>query len=219
MSSLTRWVLAHKRIVVVFWIVLTIAGIMAAGPATKALDQKFSVPNKEGWETNVAIARDTTTPAATALRCSRWSPSPGQDGRQPGSTRASWHAVDARLERALPNARIASYASTGDKTFVSNDGRTVFALVYPHAGPRLAVRRQPQGGEGRACRAPRRDRRRRAGPPDRLRRAAATERRQRRPGGPARGRWSAGSARSPCWRSCSPPSLRSCRSGWRSSRS
>ena len=57
MSSLTRWVLAHKRLVVGFWIIATIAGIMAAGPASNALDQKFSTPNKEGWETNVAIAK------------------------------------------------------------------------------------------------------------------------------------------------------------------
>ena len=56
MTSLTRWVLAHKRTVVVFWIVLTIAGIAAAGPASDALEPEFSVPDKEGWETNVAIA-------------------------------------------------------------------------------------------------------------------------------------------------------------------
>ncbi len=30
---------------------------MAAGPATDALDPEFSVPNKEGWETNVPIAQ------------------------------------------------------------------------------------------------------------------------------------------------------------------
>ena len=56
MSTLTRWVLAHKRIVVLGWIVLTIAGVVAAGPATRALESEFSVPDKEGWETNVAIA-------------------------------------------------------------------------------------------------------------------------------------------------------------------
>ena len=56
MTTLTRWVLAHKRIVVVFWIALTIAGIAAAGPASRALEPEFSVPDKEGWETNVAIA-------------------------------------------------------------------------------------------------------------------------------------------------------------------
>ena len=38
MASLTRWVLAHKRTVVIAWIVLTIAGIAAAGPATDALE-------------------------------------------------------------------------------------------------------------------------------------------------------------------------------------
>src|SRR5690349_23052767 len=48
--------LAHKKTVVISWVLLTIAGIMAAGPASRALNQKFSVPNKEGWETNEAIA-------------------------------------------------------------------------------------------------------------------------------------------------------------------
>ena len=32
MSSLTRWVLAHKRTVVIGWIFLTIAGVVAARP-------------------------------------------------------------------------------------------------------------------------------------------------------------------------------------------
>ena len=56
MSSLTSWVLAHKRTVIAFWVVLTIAGMAAAGPATDALEPEFSVPDKEGWETNEAIA-------------------------------------------------------------------------------------------------------------------------------------------------------------------
>ena len=56
MESLTRWVLAHKRTVALTWLVLTIAGIMASGPASEALEPEFSVPDKEGWETNVAIA-------------------------------------------------------------------------------------------------------------------------------------------------------------------
>ena len=56
MASLTRWVLAHKRTVVVTWVVLTFAGITAAGPASDALEAEFSVPGKEGWETNVEIA-------------------------------------------------------------------------------------------------------------------------------------------------------------------
>jgi hypothetical protein len=52
--------------VVSFWIVATIAGVMAAGPASEALDQEFSVPEKEGWETNLAIADSTRARAVTA---------------------------------------------------------------------------------------------------------------------------------------------------------
>ena len=44
-------------------------------------------------------------------------------------------AALSRVEGALPDARLASYASTGDGAFVSEDGRTTFALVYvPHGG-------------------------------------------------------------------------------------
>jgi RND superfamily putative drug exporter len=135
MSTLTRWVLAHKRIVVGFWIAATVAGIMAAGPASDALDQKFSVPNKEGWETNVAIAeryRDTggdTSPLLPVVTLPE-----GKTVHSPG-VRHQLARVDRRLEHAVPNARIASYASTGDQAFVSADGRTTFAVVYPPADP------------------------------------------------------------------------------------
>jgi RND superfamily putative drug exporter len=130
MSSLTRWVLAHKRIVVIGWIALTIAGIAASGPASKRLANDSSVPAKEGWETTVAIAERydgnsdggsvpllpvVTLPAGTTVD------SPG--------VKADLAAADARLRAALPHARIASFASTGSRAFVSKDGRTVFALA------------------------------------------------------------------------------------------
>ena len=38
--------------------------------------------------------------------------------------------LSRRLRAALPGASTASYASTGDRAFVSDDGRTTFALVY-----------------------------------------------------------------------------------------
>jgi putative drug exporter of the RND superfamily len=131
MSSLTRWVLAHKRTVVVGWLVLTIAGIAAAGPATDALEPEFSVPDKEGWETNVAIAeryRGTggdTAPLVPVVKL------PAGASVDSPPVKSDLARIDARLERALPDARIASYASTGDRTFVSDDDSTTFAIVYP----------------------------------------------------------------------------------------
>src|SRR4051812_21955197 len=131
MASITRWVLAHKRTVVLTWVVLTIAGIAASGPASKALDQKFSVPAKEGWETNVAIAKHyrgtggDTAPLVPVAALPK-----GKTVDSPG-VKAGLARLDGRLGKALPGSRVASYASTGNKAFVSKDGRTTFAIVYP----------------------------------------------------------------------------------------
>jgi putative drug exporter of the RND superfamily len=131
MSSLTRWVLAHKRTVAVFWVALTIAGVAAAGPASNALESEFSVPDKEGWETNVAIAeRYGGTGGDNAPLLPVVTLPKGKTVNSPGVQRELTR-LDTRLERALPGSRIASYASTGDKTFVSDDGRTVYSIVHP----------------------------------------------------------------------------------------
>jgi len=145
LSSLTRWVLAHKRIVVSFWIVATIAGIMAAGPASDALDEKFSTPNKEGWETNVAIAKhyrgtgNETSPLLPVVTLPK-----GKTVDSPG-VKSDLARVDARLGKALQGSRIASYASTGDRSFVSKDGRTVFAIAYPRPDQDSQFGANPEG--------------------------------------------------------------------------
>ena len=144
MSALTRWVLAHKRTVVLTWLALTIAGVAAAGPASKALNPEFSVPDKEGWTTNVAIAehyRGTggdSTPLLPVVTLPE-----GKTVDSPG-VRAELSGIDARLHEALPGSRIASYASTGDSAFVSRDGRTTFALAYPRPDPGSTFGQNPQ---------------------------------------------------------------------------
>jgi RND superfamily putative drug exporter len=144
MSSVTRWVLAHKRTVVLAWIALTIAGIAAAGPATDALEPEFSVPNKEGWETNVAIAdryRGTggdTAPLVPVVTL------PAGQSVESSQVRSDLAKVDSRLREALPASRIASYASTNDKTFISDDGRTTFAVIYPQPDPSSAFGENPR---------------------------------------------------------------------------
>ena len=144
MSALTRWVLAHKRTVVSFWIVATIAGVMAAGPASEALDQEFSVPKKEGWETNLAIAEQYRgTGGDTAPLLPVVTLPEGERVDSP-AVKEQLANVDTRLREALPGARIASYASTGDRAFVSDDGRTTFALVYPPPDPDQQFGANPQ---------------------------------------------------------------------------
>jgi putative drug exporter of the RND superfamily len=146
-SSLTRWVLAHKRTVVISWILLTIAGVMAAGPASKALDQKFSVPNKEGWETNEAIAAKyngtggDTSPLLPVVTLPQ-----GQSVDSPAVKR-DLTKLDDTLAKALPGSRVASYASTGNKAFVSDDGHTTFAIVYPKPDPDSAFGDNPNAAK------------------------------------------------------------------------
>jgi putative drug exporter of the RND superfamily len=144
MSSLTRWVLAHKRTVVLGWIFLTIAGIAASGPATDALDPEFSVPNKEGWETNRTIEQryggtgGNTSPLIPVVTLPE-----GKSVDSPG-VRSDLARIDRQLNEALPGSRVASYASTGDDTFVSEDGRTTFAVIYPRPDPDSVFGENPQ---------------------------------------------------------------------------
>jgi putative drug exporter of the RND superfamily len=135
MSSLTRWVLSHKRTVVLAWIVLTIAGIAAAGPASDALEPEFSVPGKEGWETNVQIAERYRGTGGESPPLVLVVTIPEGESVDSPPVKRDLAAMDARLERALPGSRIASYASTGDETFVSKDGRTTYAIVHPTPDP------------------------------------------------------------------------------------
>jgi putative drug exporter of the RND superfamily len=135
LSSLTSWVLAHKRTVVLLWLVLTVAGAAAAGPATDALKPGYSVPGKEGWETNEAIAAryggtgSITPPLVPVVTL------PEGKTVETAGVRAELARIDNRLRQALPGSRIASFASTGDSTFVSADRRTTFVLAYPQAEP------------------------------------------------------------------------------------
>ncbi len=144
MSALTRWVLAHKRTVVLLWLLLAIAGAMAAGPASRALDPEFSVPNREGWETNVAIAQrygGTGGDSAPLLPVVTLAPGTTVDAP---AVRADLRRLDARLARALPGARIASFASTGDRAFVSRDRRTTFAMIHPRPDPDATFGENPR---------------------------------------------------------------------------
>jgi RND superfamily putative drug exporter len=147
MAPLTRWVLAHKRIVVLFWVLLTLVGMASAGSATKALKQKFSVPGKEGWVTNQQIARDfhgtggNSAPLLPVVTLAA-----GQSLGSP-AVRADLRAVEARLERSLPGSRVASYVTTGNSAFVSKDGRTTFIVAYPRPDPKQAFNDNPEAAK------------------------------------------------------------------------
>ena len=149
LATLTRWVLAHKRLVAGLWVLVTIAGFAATGPASDALSQEFTLPGREGYETNRKIAATygsggDIAPIVPVVRLPE-----GTTVDTPGVTR-ELDAALAKVQSALPQARIASYASTGDRAFVSDDGRTTFAHVHI---PLLAGLEPGQQEAGQAQRA------------------------------------------------------------------
>jgi RND superfamily putative drug exporter len=56
MSQLTRWVLAHKLLIVLFWSIVTVAGFAFVSSATGALSQNTSI-GSESEKTDLAISR------------------------------------------------------------------------------------------------------------------------------------------------------------------
>lgn len=129
MQQLTRRVLRHKRAVAISWIVLTVVGMAAAGPASEALDQRFSVPDREGWETSQEILNTfgnggETVPLVPVVKLPE-----GTTVSSPG-IRSELRRVEQVTQEAIPGSRVAGFGSTGDRAFASEDGSTAFVYSF-----------------------------------------------------------------------------------------
>jgi RND superfamily putative drug exporter len=129
LATLTRWVLRHKRIVAGSWMFVTLAAFAAIGPASDALTQDFPIPGREGFETNQEIAATYGNGGDVAPIVPVVTLAEGKTVDSPGVA-AQLDAALGKVQAALPDARIASFNSTGNAAFVSEDRRTTYALVY-----------------------------------------------------------------------------------------
>jgi putative drug exporter of the RND superfamily len=134
-AALTRWVLRHKTLVVVVWLGLTAAGAASAPRAIQAMSSDFgSLPGRPAYEANQQLRRvygngGDASPLVLVVQLPE-----GVTVDSPG-VRAELAAAIGRAVRAVGGARTASYADGGERGFVSTDGRTTFALLYPPPGP------------------------------------------------------------------------------------
>jgi RND superfamily putative drug exporter len=131
-STLARLVLRHRMLVVLTWLALLVAGGIAAGPVTDRLSFDFSLPGQPGYQaerelisTFGASTADTLVPVITV-----------PDGSTVAERAADIAGLFDAVRVAVPQARVVDLASTGDGRFVTDDGRSTFALVQ---GP------EPQG--------------------------------------------------------------------------
>jgi RND superfamily putative drug exporter len=128
MTALTRFVLRHKALVALFWVVVAAAGVMTVGGTTHRMTNTFAMPG-QAFRVDNQIVRQygnggSQTPYVPVITVP-----PGQRVADPAVAAATGRAF-AALARAVPGVRIADYATTHDPAFLTRDGRSTFALVY-----------------------------------------------------------------------------------------
>ena len=133
MTTLTRWVLRHKKLVTGLWVLVTVAAFASIKPASDALSQEFPVPGEEGFETNREIASIYGSGGNIAPLVPVVTLPEGTTVDSPGVA-AELDAALAKVQAALPDARIAR-----NPAFVSDDRRTTYALVSIPLVPGLEV--------------------------------------------------------------------------------
>ena len=128
MHALTRIVLSHRRAVVLIWLLLAVAGAATAKTTVGRLTTSYALAGSSGYAANQRIAglygnggAATPTVAVITLPTGLRIDSRGV-AAEAGRVFAAGHAV--------PHVRIADYATTGDRAFVTVGGRGTFALIF-----------------------------------------------------------------------------------------
>jgi RND superfamily putative drug exporter len=128
MSSLTRFVLRHKALVALFWLAVTVAGVLTVSGTTHRMTNDFSMPG-QSFKVDNQIVRTYGNGGSQAPFVPVLTAPAGQRISDPAVARQTGR-IFAAVAAALPRARVADYATTHNKAFLTKDGRSTFALVY-----------------------------------------------------------------------------------------
>jgi len=128
MPALTRFVLRHKALVALFWVVVAAVGVMTISGTTHRMTNNFSMPG-QAFKVDNQIASQYGNGGSEAPYLPVITVPAGQKVTDPAVAAATGRAF-AAVARAIPGVRIADYATTHDPAFVTRDGRSTFALVY-----------------------------------------------------------------------------------------
>jgi putative drug exporter of the RND superfamily len=131
MQSLTRFVLRHKLVVTLFWLAVVAAGVMTISGTTHRMTNSFAMPG-QAFRVDSQVAREYGNGGSQAPYVPVLTVQAGERVSSPAVAAATGRAFDA-LHAAVPGARIADYATTGDPAFITRNGRSTFALVFTPA--------------------------------------------------------------------------------------
>jgi putative drug exporter of the RND superfamily len=125
---MTNFILRHKALVALFWLILTVAGIATVGGTTHRMTNNFSMPG-QSFQVDSKIVAEYGTGGAQAPYVAVLTVAPGQRVTDP-AVAAQTGRVFGMIPPAAGNVRLADYYATHDPAFVTKDGRSTFALVY-----------------------------------------------------------------------------------------
>ncbi|HEX8006874.1 MAG TPA: MMPL family transporter [Trebonia sp.] len=128
MEKLAGWVIRHRLIVALSWLVITVAGVVIAPSLSGRLVSGGNVSGP-GYTANAQIARQyggaTMDPGVLILNV------PAGETVNTPQVRADLAAVDASIAKAAPILRLVSYAATGSQALVGAGGTSTIVLAYP----------------------------------------------------------------------------------------
>jgi RND superfamily putative drug exporter len=128
MNRLSNFVISHRRWVGVFWMLALACGIVATGGISKHLATTFSLPGQPGFTANQAIVTQYGNGGSLAPLVPVVTLPAGATVDDPAAKAALARGFDAVSQ--IKGVRVASYADTADRHFVSPDGRTTYGLVF-----------------------------------------------------------------------------------------
>jgi RND superfamily putative drug exporter len=123
MERFTRFVIAHRRLVISTWIVLAIFGAFASSKVSDRYSQDFSIPGHSAYEANQRAFKRFGTGKQYPVQLVYTSKG---DVRTDQGIAASLNAV----QQAVKGSRMASYYTTQVDYFVSKDHHTTYATLY-----------------------------------------------------------------------------------------
>jgi RND superfamily putative drug exporter len=126
-ARLTRFVLAHRRLVIVGWLTVLLAGAAGASHVSNRLALDFSLPGQPGYETAQKIVRAYGNGGIVPPAIAVVTVPPGQTVR---AEQAQIAAAFAQVKRSIPVVRVVDFANTGDRHLIASDGRTTYAFLF-----------------------------------------------------------------------------------------
>src|SRR6516225_5140571 len=113
MLAISRFVLRHKGVVVMFWLAVLVAGGAASARLSSRLSPQFALPSAASYQANQQILRlygngGNGNPEVAVVTLP-----PGQAASSPAARRALGRAF-AAVSTRVGGLRVTDYASTGD---------------------------------------------------------------------------------------------------------